>query len=324
VETSSRWYTIVNPEAGSRRGHKDWPKIEFLLNEMGVSFQHALTQRKYHAVELAVSAIRKGFRKIIVVGGDGTLNEVVNGMFIQNICKPSDITIGVIGVGTGNDWQRTFSLPSNYKGKILAIKNERTILQDIGKADFFEARIKQSRYFANAAGVGFDAKVAMATNRLKESGRRGKILYFFSLLKTLYYYRSTMAKISIDGHELSGKIFSATLGIGKYNGGGMLQVPNALPDDGLFDITIINKIRRINVLRNIFKLYNGSILKHPRIFGYQGKSITVSSKPPLSLEADGESLGTSPFTFSIVPQSIRVIVGADFTSVDNPIGKIYN
>ncbi|MDY0198050.1 MAG: diacylglycerol kinase family lipid kinase [Tenuifilaceae bacterium] len=324
MENINCWYTIVNPEAGSGKGLKDWPRIEALLNELGINFEYKITERKYHTIELTVNAVRNGFRKILVVGGDGTLNEVVNGIFIQNVCKPNDIIIGVIGVGTGNDWQRTFKLPSDYRGKILAIKEERTILQDVGKVRFFEARIQQSRYFANAAGVGFDAKVALATNRLKESGRKGKLLYIYSLLKTLYYHRSTMAKIAIDSHKLDGKIFSATLGIGKYNGGGMLQLPNALPDDGLFDITVINKIRRVNVLRNIFRLYNGTILNHPKILGYQGKNITISSKPPLSLEADGESLGTSPFTFSIVPQSIRVIVGADFTSINNPISNIYN
>ncbi|MDD2277701.1 MAG: diacylglycerol kinase family lipid kinase [Bacteroidales bacterium] len=324
MENISCWYTIVNPEAGSGKGLKDWPRIEALLNELGIKFEHKITERKYHTIELTVNAVRNGFRKILVVGGDGTLNEVVNGIFIQNVCNPIDIIIGVIGVGTGNDWQRTFKLPSDYRGKILAIKEERTILQDVGKVRFFEARIQQSRYFANAAGVGFDAKVALATNKLKESGRKGKLLYIYSLLKTLYYHRSTMAKIAIDSHKLDGKIFSATLGIGKYNGGGMLQLPNALPDDGLFDITVINKIRRVNVLRNIFRLYNGTILNHPKILGYQGKNITISSKPPLSLEADGESLGTSPFTFSIVPQSIRVIVGADFTSINNPISNIYN
>ena len=317
------WFAIVNPEAGSGKGLKDWPTIKSILESEGVDFSYSITERKYHAVELTVSAIREGYRNILVVGGDGTLNEVVNGVFIQSVVATTQITIGVIGVGTGNDWQRTFAIPHDYHGKVISIKNEKTILQDVGKVEFFEARVRQSRYFANAAGVGFDARVAMATNRLKESGRRGKILYISSLLKTLFRYRSTVAKIAIDEQNLGGKIFSMTLGIGKYNGGGMMQVPNALPDDGLFDITIIKKIRRINVLRNIFRLYNGTILNHPRIFGYQGKTITIASKPPVYLEVDGESLGTSPFKFSIVPQSIRVVVGADFSTIANPISNIY-
>jgi len=320
---NKNWFAIVNPEAGSGKGLKDWPAIKSILESEGIDFSYSITERKFHAVELTVSAIRNGFRKIIVVGGDGTLNEVVNGVFIQSVVPTAQITIGVVGVGTGNDWQRTFAIPHDYHGKVTAIKNEKTILQDVGKVEFFEARVRQSRYFANAAGVGFDARVAMATNRLKESGRRGKMLYMVSLLDTLFRYRSTMAKITIDEQNLGGKIFSMTLGIGKYNGGGMMQVPNALPNDGLFDITIINKIRRINVLRNIFRLYNGTILSHPRIFGYQGRIITIASKPPVYLEVDGESLGTSPFKFSIVPQSIGVVVGADFSTIENPISNIY-
>lgn len=319
-----KWYAIVNPEAGSGKGLRDWPEIRELLVSLDIPFDFYVTERKFHAVEITVSAIKSGYKKILVVGGDGTLNEVVNGVFIQNSFPPTEITIGVIGVGTGNDWQRTFALPKDYQGKVMAIKEEKTILQDVGKVEFFESRVRQSRFFANAAGIGFDARVAMATNRLKESGRRGKMLYMSSLLNTLIRYRSTVAKIKIDEQNLGGKIFSMTLGIGKYNGGGMMQVPNALPDDGLFDITIINKIKRVNVLRNIFRLYNGTILNHPKIFGYQGKTITIASKPPVYLEVDGESLGTSPFKFSIVPQSIRVVVGADFSSINNPISSIYD
>jgi YegS/Rv2252/BmrU family lipid kinase len=319
---NNKWYTIINPEAGSGKGLKDWPAIKDLLEKEDIEFDFNLTDRKYHAVELTVLAIKKGYKKILIVGGDGTLNEVVNGVFIQSILPTTDVTIGVIGVGTGNDWQRTFSIPVDYHGKVLAIKNERTILQDVGRVDYFESRIRHSRYFANAAGTGFDAKVAYTTNKLKESGRKGKILYFFSLLKSLLSYRSTMASISIDQNRINGKVFSVTLGIGKYNGGGMMQVPNAKPDDGLFDITIIKKIRRSEVLRNIYRLYNGTILNHPKIFGYQAKTASISSKPPVYLEVDGESLGSSPFSFYLVPQSIKVVVGADFSSIDNPISKI--
>ncbi|PKP36129.1 MAG: lipid kinase, partial [Bacteroidetes bacterium HGW-Bacteroidetes-15] len=208
---NKKWFAIVNPEAGGGKGLNDWPKIKSLLEDEGITFEYYITERKFHAVELAVSAIKNGYQKILAVGGDGTLNEIVNGVFIQSVIPPSEITIGVIGVGTGNDWQRTFAIPQAYLGKVLAIKDEKTILQDIGKVEFFESRVRQSRYFANAAGVGFDAKVAMATNRLKESGRRGKILYMASLLNTLFRYRSTVAKITIDEQNLGGKIFSMTL-----------------------------------------------------------------------------------------------------------------
>lgn len=315
MSKESKWFAIVNPKAGSGRGHTDWPVIQGLLLKHGLDFDFRLTQRKFHAVELTVWAINNGYTKILAIGGDGTLNEIVNGVFIQQKVPPGNIIIGVIGVGTGNDWQRMYSFPQSYEGKVKAIKNEKTFLQDVGKVEFFESRVNQSRYFANAAGLGFDAEVALSTNKLKESGRRGKLLYMISLLKTLIGFRSSLVSLSIDNLKLGGVTFSITLGIGKYNGGGMMQVPNAEPDDGLFDITIISNISRREVVRNAYRLYNGTILKHPKINGYQGKEVFVSSRPPLNLEVDGESLGTSPFTFYIVPKSIRVVVGADFKSV---------
>lgn len=315
LSTSSKWFAIVNPKAGGGKGFADWPRIKNLLHKHHIDFDFQFTQRKYHAVELAVWAINNGFEKVLVVGGDGTLNEAVNGVFMQQKKRVQEILIGVIGVGTGNDWQRMYSFPRSYDGKVEAIKNENTFLQDVGKVDFFESRVNQSRYFVNTAGLGFDAEVALGTNRLKENGRKGKVLYMLSMLSALISYQSTLASISIDDQKFGGKTFSVTLGIGKYSGGGLLQVPFAQPDDGLFDITIISNIKRWDVVRNIYRLFNGTILKHPKIEGYQGKEIFVSSRPPVNLEVDGESLGTSPFKFTIIPKSIKVVVGADFRSV---------
>ncbi len=322
MNINDKWFAIVNPQAGSGRGKADWPEIQKLLAEKGVDFDFALTEKKYHAVELTVKAITSGYRKILAVGGDGTLNEVVNGIFIQKLVDTKDVLVGVIGIGTGNDWQRMYALPVSYSDKIDAIKASKNFLQDVGRVDYFESRYPQSRYFANAAGIGFDAQVALSTNKLKESGKSGKVLYIFSLIKTLFSYKSTIVSVVIDKDQVGGKIFSLTLGIGKYNGGGMMQVPNALADDGLFDVTIIRHIRRGDVIRNIYRLYNGTILKHPKISGHQAKKIVISSKPPVNLEVDGESLGTSPFTFTIVPQSINVVVGVDFRSVVDPILQV--
>lgn len=318
------WFVIVNPTAGSGRGERDWPEIMALFRKHGIKFEFAFTQRKHHAVELAVLAIRRGNRQIICVGGDGTLNEVVNGIFIQRVVPTTDVTIAVVALGTGNDWARTFTVIGDYEQNVKYIRDGKTFLQDVGKVDYFEARIKHSRYFANAAGIGFDAEVALTTNALKEEGEQGRFLYLLSILKTLVAYRPSVAKVQIDSHSYGGVVFSATLGIGKYNGGGMMQVPNATPNDGMLEVTLIQKVSRFSVLRNIFRLYNGNILKHPKILGYQARQMRVTSKPPFNLEVDGESLGTSPFVFSIVPQGIRVVVGADFKLIGGPQTAIYS
>ncbi len=318
----NKWFAIVNPLAGSGRGRADWPQIEALLIQKGISFDFIFTEHKYHAVELTVNAIKNGYKKIIAVGGDGTLNEIVNGVFIQNVYPTTDINIGVIAVGTGNDWFRMYKIPTTYEGKIEAIKNCRLFFQDVGKVEYEESKVRQSRYFANAAGVGFDAEVARRTNKLKENGKKGTLLYIGSLVKTLFDYKASYINIAVNGEKLEGNIFSLTLGIGCYNGGGMMQVPNAISDDGLFDVTVIRHIKKFDVMRNIYRLYNGTILRHPKISGHKGNNVTISSNPPVGLEVDGETLGTSPFTFSVVPKSISVVVGADFHSVTNPVSAI--
>ncbi len=316
MNQSGTWFAIVNPRAGGGKGEADWPHIKSLLEKNGIDFHVRFTEHSCHATELAISSICKGYRNILVIGGDGTLNEAVNGIFLQDREAPATMRIGVISVGTGNDWQKMYSIPASYKGKVDTIKTGRIFMQDVGKVEFSESGMSQSRYFVNAAGLGFDAAVTLSTNELKENGRKGTLLYMLCLLKTLLKYKSSFINFSIDNLKYEEDILSITLGIGRYNGGGMMQVPNAIPDDGLFDITVIKNISRGSVLRNISRLYNGTILGHPRIHGYQGKEISVTSIPPVTVEVDGESLGTSPFHFSIIPKSLRVVVGADFNGVE--------
>jgi len=241
-----------------------------LLNKYDIHYSHAFTEYKYHAVELTVQAIVKGYRNIIAVGGDGTLNEVVNGIFIQKTVSPSDITVGVIGVGTGNDWFRMYEIPHNYEECVRAIKNKRVFKQDVGVAEYYESSVRHTRYFINAAGVGFDAEVARRTNRLKDLGKRGALLYILSLIKALIRYRSTRINVKVDGKHFQHTVFSLTIGICRFNGAGMMQVPFALSDDGLFDVTIIKKISKLNVVANLPRLYNGTILKHSRVLGVRG------------------------------------------------------
>ncbi len=315
---ADRWYAIINPQAGSGKGKTDWPQIESLLKLNGIEFDYVFTTHKYHSVELTVNAINLGYKKLIAIGGDGTLNEIVNGVFIQKRFPTTEIAIGVIAVGTGNDWSRMYKIHETYEGKVAALKDGKLFLQDVGKVEYVESMVKQSRYFANAAGVGFDAEVARRTNRLKEHGHKGKILYMGSLVRALFDYKPSFINIAIDGEKIGGKVFSLTVGIGCYNGGGMMQMPNAISDDGLFDVTVIRQVRRFEVIRNIYRLYNGTILSHPKITGHIGKEVVISSEIPIGLEVDGESLGVSPFVFSVVPKSINVIVGADFHSVTSP------
>jgi YegS/Rv2252/BmrU family lipid kinase len=312
-DIASRWMVIVNPKAGRGHGLRDWPTISNRLNFSGVDFTCVFTEKKFHAVELTVKAVNDGFRKLIVVGGDGTVNEVVNGLFIQKKVEPVEVTLSVIPVGTGNDWVRMLGIPRTYSDAVQSIRRERTILQDVGKVEFEEARVRHTRYMANVSGVGFDAQVNRRYNRLKEAGYTVTWLYLLSTLMVLFRYRSKRFVVAVDGREFfDRRLFSGVIGVGKYNGGGMLQMPAAVVDDGLMDITLIRKMSLYRFFTNFKRLYNGTIYNFYKVTAAQGKHISIVSDPPSSIEIDGEACGYSPFAFEIVPKSIRVVVGEKF------------
>jgi len=308
-EIKNGWMVIVNPKAGIGRGLKDWPIISNQMNHSGLDFTCVFTEHKYHAVELTVKAVNDGYRKIVAIGGDGTVHEVVNGIFIQQQVPTTEISLAVIPAGTGNDWMRMFGIPKTYSDAVQSIVSEHTILQDVGLISYYETQIKHQRYMANVAGMGFDAMVNRRFNQLKDEGRWGKRLYIRSTVKELLGYRAKRFKVMIDGEVFcDNAVFSATVGVGKYNGGGMNQMPNAVIDDGLLDITVIKRVNKFSVLRHFRKLYNGKLYNYSKVLAAQGKYITIETWPESPIEIDGEAMGYSTFIFELVPKSIKVVV----------------
>lgn len=307
--TGQEWFVIVNPNAGRRKGEKDWLEIAKLLTDAGLQFTCVFTDAPNHAVKLAKKYIEAGFRKILVVGGDGTLNEVINGIFRQHRFAPDEITIAMIPVGTGNDWGRSFKIPSGYKEAIDVIVRGNTMRQDIGKVVYTYQDSQKTRFFINMAGMGFDAMVAKKTNKQKAAGKGGPMSYLVNLFTSLIAFKPIVTNILIDNKPVNEDIFSMSIAICQYNGGGMKQAPDAVPDDGLFDITLITRVTRMTVLKNIAKLYDGSFVKLSQVKQFRGQIIKIESNPAIYLETDGESLGHSPMTFEILPRCVTVITG---------------
>jgi diacylglycerol kinase (ATP) len=307
------WLVIVNPNAGNGKGKRDWDTISALLKKADLSFTVKFTERKCHAITFTTEGIKAGFRKIITVGGDGTLNEVVNGVFTSDVCQTTEISLALIPVGTGNDWGRMFGIPQDYEKAIKIICDYKLMLHDIGLVSYFDGSEKKKRYFINIAGLGFESVVVRRTNIQKDKGRSGKAIYFYNLLLSLLSYKNTKAEVVIDGEKINADIFSINVGNGRYCGGGMRQTPDALPDDGVLDVTIINDMGKIEIIRNLKILYDGTILNHPKIDGYKCKNIKVSSDSIIYTEADGESLGHTPVEFSIIPSSINILYATKIT-----------
>ncbi len=303
------WFAIVNPNAGNGKGGKDWDRISEILNRNNIRFEMRSTGRKGQATEFTRDLIANGYRKIISIGGDGTLHEAINGIFTQDHCSPRDITIGIIPVGTGNDWGRMFGIPLVYEGAVQVIREGKQMLHDIGVIDYFNAGVKTRTYFINIAGLGFEAVVVKKTNRQKDKGMSNKAIYFYNLLSSLISYRNTPVEITIDGRTSTAKVFSINVGNGRYCGGGMRQTPDAIPDDGLFDITVIKEMGRIEIIKSLQLLYDGTIMSHPKVDGYRSTNLKVTSESLLYIEADGESLGHTPVEFSIIPSAVNIIYG---------------
>ncbi len=305
------WLVVVNPNAGIGKAGRDWGKISGLLEKHGFAYQAVFTERPLHACELVLENMAAGYRNFIAVGGDGTINEVVNGVFGQTKWPTTGVTVGMISVGTGNDWIRTYNIPTNYEQSILILKQGETMLQDVGIVRYYNNNRQHSRFFVNVAGLGFDGLVAKKTNADKIRGRGNPFLYLVNLIGSLFSYKSCQTTMIIDGNELTDKVFSIGVGIGKYNGGGMQQTPDAKTDDGLFDLTMIKDLSKWSVITNVRRLYDGTIKKHKRVESFLGKNIRIECESPLLLEADGESLGHAPFAFEIIPRSLRVVINTN-------------
>ena len=313
TDIANVWYVIVNPVAGFGRGLEDLPLITKLLRENEIPHELVFSQHKYHVTELTVEAVNEGYRHIMVIGGDGTLHEVVNGLFIQQSTPVDEVTVAVIPVGTGNDWIRMYGIPTRYSEAIRAVREGHTLLQDIGEVHYEESQYAQVRYMANVAGAGFDPSVTKIYEHYKAQGRRGKHLYAQGSVKSFFRYKSTGVKVWIDG-ELVHKdlLFSAAIGIGKYNGGGTQQLPLAVADDGLFDITLYRPMHWWQILFRLRRLFNGDIYSIGHVKHYRGSHIRIESTPDIMVEVDGELLGGTPLEFKIHPRCVRVIVNKDY------------
>jgi len=307
-ENENKFFFLINPNAGNEGGEREWPKIKELLIKHGLQYEFAFTEAVGHAQNIVQERIKDGFRRIVVVGGDGTLNETVNGIFNQSAVPSTDIFIGLMQMGTGNDWARYYNFDIDYEKAIQRLINGNSCRQDVGKISYNANEGIKSGYFINIAGLCFDSVVVKATNLMKERGRRTKSAYLISLLKSLIKYRPWELKININDTILEGKFLSISIGNGKFSGGGMMQTPSAVINDGYLDVTVYENMPKLKIVLNIKKLYNGKILEIKGVKSFRTKSFRIESRQNIFAETDGEIIGSTPYEIGIIPDSINIYV----------------
>ncbi len=305
---TSKWFIIINPKANGGRMGKQWDDIQQFLTSNNIDFFSKKTTHQNHATELAIEAIENGFRKIIAVGGDGTGNEVANGILQQTIIHSSEITFALLPVGTGNDWVKTHSIPKNLDTWIEVLKKGKTIYQDAGLVNYMANEKKLERYFINVAGMAYDAFSVHLTKG--KNWRFPKIQYLLHALRGLFKYKIHRAKLIFDDKEVIDFFYIINVGICKYSGGGMQLVPHAIPDDGKFALTFARRLSKLAVILNTYRFYNASLLEHSKVEGFFTKKIRVETmdNKPTGVEVDGEYIGETPVEFSILPKALKIVV----------------
>ena len=298
-ENINTWFLIVNPNAGNKNFKKSWNKIKYLLKLKNIQYSFAFTQYTKHETILIKEVIKKGYRNIISVGGDGTLHHVVNGIMTQRYIKTSEIKVGIIPLGTGNDWIKTYNIPNSIEKSIDIIKKNSTIFQDIGCITLQNGK---KEYFNNLGGIGYDGYVVKNLNYLKKIG---SLAFLLSGLYSLFSYKKTKYSISIKNKTIQEKCLMIIFGICKYSGGGLRITENPNPTDGLLDITIVKDISFFDVLINLPKLYNGTIVHHKKVDNYKVKDVKIINNYNSIIEADGEIIGNDSLNVSIHDKAVQ-------------------
>jgi YegS/Rv2252/BmrU family lipid kinase len=287
---------IVNPTAGHGRALKTWQRVEPLvktLGEYGVKF----TERPRHGEELARQAAAEGYDRVVAMGGDGTINEVGNGLM------GTGAAMAVVPVGTGNDWVRTVGIPHDTEAAIRIVFNGRRVPMDVGLAVGY-------RYFFNIAGIGFDAETSRGVNDygpvLKSFGATAHLL---SVFVTLARFTGAPVKVQIDDQAFDiPRLFLMAAGITRYYGGGMKVLPDAVIDDGLFDFVWADNLGRAEVIGLVSKIFKGGHVGHPKVRFARGKRLTATSTQRVAFHLDGDVAGNLPVTFEILPGALDVII----------------
>ena len=295
----------MNLTAGAGRTAKKWPQIMAMLKSIGLRFEHDLTEAPGHAIELAKSAAKKGYELVVSVGGDGTINEIVNGLYDAG--SIGDVRLGIISTGAGNDYIRTIGIPRHYKEACRCLTNPRKLVVDLGVVEYVSNGQILKRLFVNFAGLGFDAEVVKATTqRFKALGSVPS--YLFGLLATFLFYKNKEVSLKLDGQAEKRKVCVILMGNGKYGGGGMLATPNADPTDGLLDVLIIDDLSKPDLLWSLPRVYRGTHLTHPKVTVTRARDIDVRPTQRMSVQADGELLGEAPARFSVLPAALNVVI----------------
>ena len=290
---------IINPRAGKNRAGRELPTLMDALDAADAAYEIHTTKHRGHATELAAHAATAGASTVVAVGGDGTVNEVVNGL--MTLDEESRPRLGVVAAGSGADFARSFDLPEHTNTLLRGvIGGTRSV--DIGRMDFDDGT---TRFFANITNMGLAAATVERAERLPRG--LGKARYIVAFWPVMARYSKCQITVMVDGKPFSENAHNLLLANGRYAGGGMHFSPHSDPSDGLFDAQMNIGPKR-QAITLIPKIYRGSHLPDKRILQVSGARFEIGAERPLIVEADGELMGHTPVTITVAPGALQMVV----------------
>jgi len=301
---------IVNPSSANGTTGKNWTRIyQEIRRGLKMDLDVRFTDRQGHGTTLATEAIKGGYERVVAVGGDGTINEVMNGFFEKGKVINPDAALAVMSIGTGSDFVKTLDFPTTPFEAAERIRQGKVWPIDLGKCTFTGLGGEEgSRFFINIADFGSGGAVVDKVNRTtKVLG--GQISFLWGILTTLPTYKNKLTKYRVDDGPEEEKILNTFIvANGRYYGGGLKPAPNAELDDGVFDIVSIGDVGFFEAVSSLGKFRKGTYLEIPKVTFSKGKTVVASSEQAQLVEMEGEVVGRLPARFEMVPKAMKIIV----------------
>jgi YegS/Rv2252/BmrU family lipid kinase len=307
-------FVVVNPRSGAGRTGREWPDIERALRAAYPHMTLAVTRKPGDATTLVRHALSEGHHEILAVGGDGTINEAVNGFFDTSGAVVPDAVFGFITSGTGGDFRKTFGLQEGYEAAIARLREAPVRAIDVGRLSCLTLTGQPTvRHFANIGSFGLSGVIVNAVNRARIAKLfGGKFAFAFHSALAMLSYRERVVRIRVDGdYDEIASISTVAVANGQFFGGGMRVAPDAKPDDGVFDVIIMGGLPKTEALAEMKKIYTGEHLKNPSVRALRGRKIVAAPVAETGghavlIEVDGECAGRLPATFELLPRALNL------------------
>jgi diacylglycerol kinase (ATP) len=296
---------LVNPASGNGATGRRWPELARRAGAAGLDGPALLSERPGQLGELAREAVSGGATHLVVVGGDGSVHEVVDGLL--SVGLGADVDLSMLPFGTGRDFARSLRVPTGFEAAVDVALNGEVRAVDAGRATYTTPRGEAGAFFANFAGAGISGAIAARANGTTKA-LGGRISFFWATLAVYSRWQPTDMTIEVDGESRGARLLEALVMNGDYTAGGMWAAPEAAPDDGRFDVVLIGDFSKAEFATTFPKIYRGRHVGHPKVEIVRGREVRVDAPSALPVVLDGEQPGTTPVRFELLPAALRVRV----------------